>query len=88
MVICILCFLAVKYLVKLPEKNNVVVIFYIVASCEVTLRVAEKIGWVITGCAYNNISFWPGNIALSLSLLMYLMQALSTLHLYLIIKGY
>ena len=71
--IAYLCFTAAKYLWKLPEKNSLVIIFYTVATMEVICRFAEKIGWAITGCTYSMIAFWPGNIAMGLMLLLYLL---------------
>jgi hypothetical protein len=59
-----------------------------VALVESILRVAEKAGWIITGCVYSKIAEWPGNIAIGLMLLMYLIQALSTLHLFIMLRAY
>lgn len=83
-----LCFTAVRYLMKLPEKNYLVMAFYTAASIEVCLRVAEKSGWIIDGCVSSDIALWPGNVAMGLMLLMYMIQALSTFHLFWILRAY
>ena len=61
---------------------------YIIAVVEVFLRLGEKILWIIGGCVYTKMASYPGNIACGLMLLMYLIQALSTLHFYQMLKAF